>query len=217
MVLIVVSVAWIPILQGSNGGQLFIYMQSVTSSLAPPVTAVFLLGIFWPRANEQVGAIGQKLGAACLPQLPLVLGAPALSSSQGAFWGLMAGLAVGATKMLLEFLYPVPPCGNPDTRPAILGSIHYLHFAIALFTLSAAVVAAGSLLTPAPLEGQVSLPLAFPCPHSGPLLASDPLLMTQENSRSRRNSTGVKVFAWYVLIGPGLNPSTAWFFEHLQD
>lgn len=55
VVLIGVSVAWIPILQGSNGGQLFIYMQSVTSSLAPPVTAVFTLGIFWRRANEQVG------------------------------------------------------------------------------------------------------------------------------------------------------------------
>lgn len=163
------------------------------------------------------GQLGRSWGQLVYLSYLLVLGAPALSSSQGAFWGLMAGLAVGATKMLLEFLYPVPLCGNPDTRPAILGSIHYLHFAIALFTLSAAVVAAGSLLTPAPLEGQVSLPLALPCPHSGPLLASDPFLMTQENSRSRRNSTRVKVFAWYVLIGPGLNPSTAWFFEHLQD
>lgn len=55
VVLVGVSVAWIPVLQGSNGGQLFIYMQSVTSSLAPPVTAVFVLGIFWRRANEQVG------------------------------------------------------------------------------------------------------------------------------------------------------------------
>lgn len=55
MVLIGVSVAWIPVLQGSNSGQLFIYMQSVTSSLAPPVTAVFVLGVFWQRANEQVG------------------------------------------------------------------------------------------------------------------------------------------------------------------
>lgn len=55
VVLIGVSVAWIPVLQGSNSGQLFIYMQSVTSSLAPPVTAVFVLGIFWRRANEQVG------------------------------------------------------------------------------------------------------------------------------------------------------------------
>ncbi|XP_057391672.1 sodium/mannose cotransporter SLC5A10 isoform X2 [Balaenoptera acutorostrata] len=120
-VLVGVSVAWIPVLQGSNGGQLFIYMQSVTSSLAPPVTAVFVLGIFWRRANEQ-----------------------------GAFWGLMAGLAVGATRLVLEFLHPAPPCGRPEQRPAILRSVHYLHFAVALFVLSGAVVVAGSLLTPPP-------------------------------------------------------------------
>lgn len=116
--LIGVSVAWIPVLQDSNSGQLFIYMQSVTSSLAPPVTAVFVLGVFWRRANEQ-----------------------------GAFWGLIAGLVVGATRLVLEFLNPAPPCGEPDTRPAVLGSIHYLHFAVALFALSGAVVVAGSLLT----------------------------------------------------------------------
>ncbi|XP_022347141.1 sodium/glucose cotransporter 5 isoform X2 [Enhydra lutris kenyoni] len=126
VVLIGVSVAWIPVLQDSNSGQLFIYMQSVTSSLAPPVTAVFVLGIFWPRANEQ-----------------------------GAFWGLMVGLAVGATRLVLEFLHPAPPCGDPDTRPAILGSIHYLHFAVALFLLSGVVVVAGSLLTPPPHRAQI--------------------------------------------------------------
>nr|XP_027778121.1 sodium/glucose cotransporter 5 isoform X3 [Marmota flaviventris] len=126
VVLIGVSVAWIPILQGSNSGQLFIYMQSVTSSLAPPVTAVFILGIFWPRANEQ-----------------------------GAFWGLMAGLVLGALRLVLEFLNPVPPCGDPDTRPAILSSIHYLHFAIALFVLTGAVAAAGSLLTSPPQTVQI--------------------------------------------------------------
>ncbi|XP_011810398.1 PREDICTED: sodium/glucose cotransporter 5 isoform X2 [Colobus angolensis palliatus] len=124
--LIGVSVAWIPVLQGSNSGQLFIYMQSVTSSLAPPVTAVFVLGIFWRRANEQ-----------------------------GAFWGLMAGLVVGATRLVLEFLNPAPPCGEPDTRPSVLGSIHYLHFAVALFVLSGAVVVAGSLLTPPPQGVQI--------------------------------------------------------------
>ncbi|XP_067571336.1 sodium/mannose cotransporter SLC5A10 isoform X2 [Pseudorca crassidens] len=126
VVLIGVSVAWIPVLQGSNSGQLFIYMQSVTSSLAPPVTAVFVLGIFWRRANEQ-----------------------------GAFWGLMAGLAVGATRLVLEFLHPAPPCGRPEDRPAVLHSIHYLHFAVALFVLSGAVVVAGSLLTPAPQGIQI--------------------------------------------------------------
>ncbi|MBZ3885372.1 Sodium/glucose cotransporter 5 [Sciurus carolinensis] len=126
VVLIGVSVAWIPILQGSNSGQLFIYMQSVTSSLAPPVTAVFILGIFWPRANEQ-----------------------------GAFWGLMAGLVLGGLRLVLEFLHPAPPCGDPDTRPTILSSIHYLHFAIALFVLTTAVVAAGSLLTSPPQTVQI--------------------------------------------------------------
>lgn len=65
MVLIGVSVAWIPVLQGSNSGQLFIYMQSVTSSLAPPVTAVFVLGIFWRRANEQVGEEEAWVGIGC--------------------------------------------------------------------------------------------------------------------------------------------------------
>ncbi|XP_068832230.1 sodium/mannose cotransporter SLC5A10 isoform X3 [Capricornis sumatraensis] len=126
VVLVGVSVAWIPVLQGSNGGQLFIYMQSVTSSLAPPVTAVFVLGIFWRRANEQ-----------------------------GAFWGLMAGLAVGATRLVLEFLHPAPPCGHPDTRPPVLHGVHYLHFAVALFLLSGAVVVAGSLLTPHPQGVQI--------------------------------------------------------------
>eukprot|EP00070_Physeter_catodon_P006963 XP_007114976.1 sodium/glucose cotransporter 5 isoform X3 [Physeter catodon] len=126
VVLIGVAVAWIPVLQGSNSGQLFIYMQSVTSSLAPPVTAVFVLGIFWRRANEQ-----------------------------GAFWGLMAGLAVGATRLVLEFLHPAPPCGHPEERPAILHSVHYLHFAVALFVLSGAAVVAGSLLTPPPQGVQI--------------------------------------------------------------
>ncbi|KAK7827416.1 hypothetical protein U0070_026622 [Myodes glareolus] len=126
VVLIGVSVAWIPVLQGSNSGQLFIYMQSVTSSLAPPVTAIFVLGIFWRRANEQ-----------------------------GAFWGLMAGLLVGALRLILEFLYPEPPCGQADSGPALLRSVHYLHFAIALFLLTCAVMAAGSLLSPPPPQSQV--------------------------------------------------------------
>uniref|UniRef100_A0A8C5VFB0 Sodium/mannose cotransporter SLC5A10 n=1 Tax=Microcebus murinus TaxID=30608 RepID=A0A8C5VFB0_MICMU len=126
VVLIGVSVAWIPVLQGSNSGQLFTYMQSVTSSLAPPITAVFILGIFWRRANEQ-----------------------------GAFWGLIVGLVVGATRLVLEFLHPAPPCGEPDTRPALLESIHYLHFAAVLFVLSGAIVVAGSLLTPPPQGAQI--------------------------------------------------------------
>lgn len=70
----------------------------------------------------------------------------------------MAGLVVGATRLVLEFLHPAPLCGDPDTRPTILRSIHYLHFAIALFVLTGAVVATGSLLTAHPQHVQVSFP-----------------------------------------------------------
>lgn len=55
LVLVCVSLSWIPVIQTSNSGQLFDYMQSVTSFLVPPITAVFLMAIFWPRANERVG------------------------------------------------------------------------------------------------------------------------------------------------------------------
>lgn len=57
MILVVVSVVWIPILQSANSGQLYVYIQFVTSCLAPPVTAVFTLAIFWKRTNEQVALL----------------------------------------------------------------------------------------------------------------------------------------------------------------
>lgn len=53
----------------------------------------------------------------------------------------MAGLVLGAWRLVLELPHPAPPCGDPDTRPAVLSSIHYLHFAVALFVLTSAVVA----------------------------------------------------------------------------
>lgn len=52
--LVVVSILWIPIIQSSSSGQLFDYIQSVTSYLAPPVTALFLLAIFCRRVTEPV-------------------------------------------------------------------------------------------------------------------------------------------------------------------
>ncbi|NXY01705.1 SC5AA protein, partial [Pteruthius melanotis] len=119
VVLVALSVVWIPILQSSSGGQLYVYIQAVTSYLAPPVTAVFILAVFWPRANEQ-----------------------------GAFWGLMTGLALGLARMGLELAHPTPLCGVPDRRPWLLADIHYLHFSVLLATVTAAIVVGGSLLTP---------------------------------------------------------------------
>ncbi|XP_077391474.1 sodium/glucose cotransporter 4 isoform X6 [Festucalex cinctus] len=119
LVLVVVSILWIPIIQSANSGKLFEYAQSVVSFLAPPITAVFVLAIFWPRINEP-----------------------------GAFWGLMAGLAVGLVRMILEFSHEVPACGQPDLRPSLLTRVHYLYFAVLLMALSLAVMVAVSLATP---------------------------------------------------------------------
>ncbi len=49
-----VSIAWIPVVKDMQGGQVFIYIQEVTIYLAPPVAAVYLLAVLWPRCNEQV-------------------------------------------------------------------------------------------------------------------------------------------------------------------
>lgn len=57
LVLIGISIAWVPIVQSAQSGQLFDYIQSITSYLGPPIAAVFLLAIFCKRVNEQVDVI----------------------------------------------------------------------------------------------------------------------------------------------------------------
>ena len=53
LVIVGISIAWIPIIQ--NISELFHYIQGITSFLAPPVCAVYVLAISWKRINEQVG------------------------------------------------------------------------------------------------------------------------------------------------------------------
>lgn len=72
---------------------------------------------------------------------------------QGAFWGLMSGLVVGLIRMVLEFSYQAPSCGQPDHRPAILANVHYLYFALILMALTCLIIVAVSLATaPIPKE-----------------------------------------------------------------
>ena len=54
VVLVVISIIWIPIIQASQGSRLFDYIQSITSYLAPPVCAIYVLAVFFPRINEPV-------------------------------------------------------------------------------------------------------------------------------------------------------------------
>nr|XP_015211386.1 PREDICTED: sodium/glucose cotransporter 4 isoform X2 [Lepisosteus oculatus] len=124
LVLVALSILWIPIIQAANSGKLFDYIQSITSYLAPPITALFIMAVFWKRVNEP-----------------------------GAFWGLMVGLVIGLVRVFLEFMYGAPPCGEKDQRPAIVKDIHYLYFALILLGLTAVVITVVSLCTP-PIHDQ---------------------------------------------------------------
>ncbi|XP_075574213.1 sodium/glucose cotransporter 1 isoform X2 [Pelecanus crispus] len=118
LVLIGVSIAWVPVVQSAQSGQLFDYIQSITSYLGPPIAAVFLLAIFCKRVNEQ-----------------------------GAFWGLMVGLLVGLSRMIAEFAYGTGSCVTPSKCPFIICGIHYLYFAMILFGVSTIVILSVSFMT----------------------------------------------------------------------
>ena len=50
VVLVGLGLAWIPLMKLISG-QLYQYLQSVSAYIAPPITAVFVLGIAWRRVN----------------------------------------------------------------------------------------------------------------------------------------------------------------------
>ncbi|XP_042684004.1 sodium/myo-inositol cotransporter 2 isoform X2 [Centrocercus urophasianus] len=127
LLLTVVSILWIPLVQAGQGGQLFIYIQSISSYLQPPVAMVFILGCFWKRANEK-----------------------------GAFWGLVIGLLMGVIRLVLDFIFPEPQCGERDTRPGVLRYMHYLYFSMVLAAVSTLTVLLVSLLTEPPSEEMIS-------------------------------------------------------------
>ncbi|XP_075389981.1 solute carrier family 5 member 4 [Tenrec ecaudatus] len=118
ILLIVVSIVWVPFVQISQNGQLFHYIESISSYLGPPIAAVFLLAIFCKRVNEQ-----------------------------GAFWGLIIGLVIGLVRMIAEFAFGTGNCLAASACPKIICGVHYLYFAIILFVLTILVVLGVSLIT----------------------------------------------------------------------
>ncbi|XP_042766082.1 solute carrier family 5 member 4 isoform X3 [Panthera leo] len=118
ILLIAISILWVPLVQVSQNGQLFHYIESISSYLGPPIAAVFLLAIFCKRVNEQ-----------------------------GAFWGLVIGLVIGLIRMIAEFAYGTGSCLAASDCPKVICGVHYLYFAIILFFVSILVVLGISLLT----------------------------------------------------------------------
>ncbi|XP_052600614.1 solute carrier family 5 member 4-like [Peromyscus californicus insignis] len=118
IVLIVISILWVPLVQASQNGQLFHYMASFSSYIGSPVGAVFMLAIFCKRANEQ-----------------------------GAFWGLMVGVVIGLIRMITEFAYGTGSCLAPSNCPTIICGVHYMYFAIIVFFVTVLIVLGISYLT----------------------------------------------------------------------
>ncbi|XP_047227211.1 sodium/myo-inositol cotransporter [Girardinichthys multiradiatus] len=124
--MVVISIAWVPVIIEMQGGQTYLYIQEVAGYLTPPIAALFLLGVFWKRCNET-----------------------------GAFWGGMTGFTLGAIRLILAFLYRQPRCDQPDDRPFFIVHIHYMYFAAGLFWISGLVAVVVSLCTSAPDDEQV--------------------------------------------------------------
>jgi SSS family solute:Na+ symporter len=71
VVLVILGLAWIPLMSNISG-VLYKYLQSVQAYIAPPIAAVFLLGLFWKRLNA-AGAMASLLSGFVLGMGRLVL------------------------------------------------------------------------------------------------------------------------------------------------
>lgn len=91
---VLVAFCWIPIIANQKGG-LFLVTQTAMSHLAPPISALFVAGLFIKRAN-----------------------------GQGAFTGLMCGTFLGIVR-LTDFLFNHEKCMADDvTNKAVRPNPH---------------------------------------------------------------------------------------------
>jgi len=116
---------WIPVMAKISGGGLYQYLQSVQGYLAPPITAVFFLGLFWKRLN-----------------------------SNGATWGLAGGFVLGMTKLTIQAFFGSGKREDPAVLAAI-GDFNFLYATGLLFAVSALLMIVASLLTPPPPEEKI--------------------------------------------------------------
>ena len=127
-VVVVLGVAWIPVMK-LVAGALYEYLQIVQAYLAPPITAVFFLGVFVKRIN-----------------------------AKGAVTGMVVGFALGMGKLAAQILSGVDAV-SPHLPAFVIafGQFNWLYFCLVLFGVSVLVIVAVSLMSSAPpserLEG----------------------------------------------------------------
>ena len=125
LVVVVFGLLWIPIMPMISKGGLYQYLQSVQGYLAPPITAVFLLGLFNSRINNK-----------------------------GATWGLSLGFFAGMLKLLIQAFFGKEKIANPELL-AYIGDINFLYFSGILFLFCALLICLVSYQTELPDENQI--------------------------------------------------------------
>ena len=116
---------WIPVMKVISGGGLYQYLQSVQGYLAPPITAVFLLGLFWKRLN-----------------------------GRGAVWALAGGFVLGMLKLTCQAFFGADKLSSPAILASI-GDFNFLYATGILFVASAVLMIVGSLSSPPPPQEKI--------------------------------------------------------------
>jgi SSS family solute:Na+ symporter len=128
-IIVVLGIVWIPIMERIGGGVMYQYLQNVQSYIAPPVTAVFLLGIIWKRVNAQA----------------------AIST-------LIAGLVLLVLRLSSEIYYQADISAGAVHDNLMYGfaTINFAHMAIFMFLFSLALCISVSLATSPPDYKRIS-------------------------------------------------------------
>lgn len=123
--IVVLGFAWIPVMKNAPG-TLYDYLQSVQSYIAPPITVIFLFGIFYKRIN-----------------------------SAGAMATLWVGLIIGMFRLTLDTITTFKGTEFTGFLGSV-ASIPFSHFAIVIFVICVIVLVSVSLMTEKPSEAQLS-------------------------------------------------------------
>lgn len=123
-VMILISLAWIPVIQGAHG--LYGYLQSVQGYLAPPIFVVFFFGVFWKRLNAQ-GCLWAMVVGFIIGGFRMIVDTPVTMK--------LAGFENGYA---------------PGTFLWIINNINFQYFSVLITVVSAIVMVAMSYVTAAP-------------------------------------------------------------------